>query len=59
MKIMQITPQGIRRILLGLLGIIWVAGFTACSKKTDPAAASSGGGVAAQRNVLTMKGAAQ
>jgi hypothetical protein len=36
-----------------------LACLTACAKKHDPAAANSGGGAAVQRNVITMKGAAQ
>ena len=59
MKNMQNAPLGIRKVLLGILGMIWVAGFAACDKKTDPSAAGAGGGAAAQRHVLTVKGAAQ
>jgi hypothetical protein len=58
MRNRQTTPLGMRRVLLGILGTIWVAGLTACDK-INPSAASSGGGAGTQRNVLTVKGAAR
>ena len=43
---------------IGILGLIVVAGLMACARKHDPAAANAGGG-AANRAVITMKGAAR
>ena len=44
---------------LRILAPAVLACLTACGKKHDAAVANAGGGAAVQRNVITMKGAAQ
>ena len=56
---MKKINQKSQRLLLGALGWILLSSLVACTRRSDPAVASAGGGVSPQRVVLTMKGAAQ
>ncbi len=56
---MEQTNRSTRKLLLGVLGVILLAGLFACEKKRDPAVPNAGGGASPKRNVITMKGAPQ
>ena len=56
---MEEANCNIRKLWLGVLGVILLAGLFACEKKRDPAVPNAGGGVSPKRNVITMKGAAR
>jgi hypothetical protein len=56
---MSETTCKMRKLLFGPLGWILLSGLVACSRKSDPAVASAGGGVTNPTVVLTMKGAAR
>ena len=56
---MNATKRLIQSRWLRILAPAVLACLTACGKNHDAAVANSGGGAAVQRNVITMKGAAQ